>query len=375
MPKSTTEEIHQSLFDKGLKIIMSAFNEQKKEYSKIIYKQEIEIKQLKEENNMYKNKLSILHKKLYTISRTFCDIQIDNEKDKEDNYQIQNYHNNTIQKGYNTFKNIYQKKNKKDSFNTQKSLNKNHNCSVQEEAKSSRFENRPLRTHQKNKNSSISHFTLKNYFLNDNVGYGNYMENLNIVKKKTILNDSNEDDLNKNKSYVIDTSKNISLNNFEESKSDRDLEQKSKISETFLNLKINKKENKFGISKIIANNNNNIPFITDNNKNNNGLNYINGEDIVSNKIKNDEIISSKSSNENEDLKENKERNNSSMYKKLNLFLEKCKVKLNALDYEKVIKLLKYYENDSSVEVKQKIKKIISNNKKLCKKFDDIFESS
>ena len=96
---------------------------------------------------------------------------------------------------------------------------------------------------------------------------------------------------------------------------------------------------------------------------------------MSNKIKNDEIISSKSSNENEDLKENKERNNSSMYKKLNLFLEKCKVKLNALDYEKVIKLLKYYENDSSVEVKQKIKKIISNNKKLCKKFDDIFESS
>ena len=66
-------------------------------------------------------------------------------------------------------------------------------------------------------------------------------------------------------------------------------------------------------------------------------------------------------------------NNSKLYKKLNIFLEECKVKLNALDYENVINLLKSFEIDSSIDVRKKVKKIINNNHKLCKLFDNIFE--
>ena len=67
-------------------------------------------------------------------------------------------------------------------------------------------------------------------------------------------------------------------------------------------------------------------------------------------------------------------NNSKLYKKLNNFLEECKAKLNAIDYENVIDLLKSFEIDSNIDVRKKVKKIINNNHKLCKLFDNIFES-
>ena len=66
-------------------------------------------------------------------------------------------------------------------------------------------------------------------------------------------------------------------------------------------------------------------------------------------------------------------NNSKLYKRLNVFLEECKVKLNALDYENVIDLLKSFEIDSNIDIKKKVKKILNNNHKLCKLFDNIFE--
>ncbi len=67
-------------------------------------------------------------------------------------------------------------------------------------------------------------------------------------------------------------------------------------------------------------------------------------------------------------------NNSKLYKKLNIFLEECRVKLNALDYENIINLLKSFEIDSNVDVRKKVKKILNNNHKLCKLFDNIFEA-
>jgi hypothetical protein len=60
------------------------------------------------------------------------------------------------------------------------------------------------------------------------------------------------------------------------------------------------------------------------------------------------------------------------YKKLNTFLEKCKVKLNALDYEKILNIFKSFGNNSNIDAEKKIKKIINNNHKLCKLFDDLF---
>ena len=67
-------------------------------------------------------------------------------------------------------------------------------------------------------------------------------------------------------------------------------------------------------------------------------------------------------------------NDSKLYNKLNLFLEECKSELNALDYENVLELLKSFETDSDIDIKKKIKSIISNRNKLIKLFDSIFDS-
>ena len=93
------------------------------------------------------------------------------------------------------------------------------------------------------------------------------------------------------------------------------------------------------------------------------------------KDNNYENIISKNSNEEDYLKENNINlnNNISLYNKLNLFLEKCKVSLNALEYEKIINLLKSFEINSNINIKKKIKKIINSNNKLSKLFEDIFE--
>ena len=84
MPKNIKDQIEQSLLDKGLKIIICAFNEQKKEYSKNILQLESEIKKLKEENFIYKNKLTILQQKLNTLSKTFCVLDVEAEEAKNE---------------------------------------------------------------------------------------------------------------------------------------------------------------------------------------------------------------------------------------------------------------------------------------------------
>ena len=65
--------------------------------------------------------------------------------------------------------------------------------------------------------------------------------------------------------------------------------------------------------------------------------------------------------------------NSKIYKKLNLFLEKCKTELNALDYENILELFKTFENDSDANTRKKVKKIIKDKTNLKELFDDIFE--
>ena len=82
MPKNNNEQNEQTLLDRGLKIIICAFNEQKKEYSKNILQLETEIKKLKEENFIYKNKLTILQQKINTLSKTVCDLDIEAEEAK-----------------------------------------------------------------------------------------------------------------------------------------------------------------------------------------------------------------------------------------------------------------------------------------------------
>lgn len=82
MKNNTITQKEQKLLDKGLNMIICAFKEQKKEYSKNILQLESEIKKLKEENSIYKNKLTLLQQKLNSLSKTVCDINIDSEESK-----------------------------------------------------------------------------------------------------------------------------------------------------------------------------------------------------------------------------------------------------------------------------------------------------
>ena len=71
---------------KGIQMILRAFNEQKEKYLKIInsMKEKIslledQIIKLKEENNLYQNKLFTLQKNIKCISKTICQIKDDEE--------------------------------------------------------------------------------------------------------------------------------------------------------------------------------------------------------------------------------------------------------------------------------------------------------
>ena len=73
MPKSFFKNeinVNESLLDKGLKIIIQAFNEQKNEFSQRLSLLQSENKKLKEENFLYKNKLTSLQQKLNSLSKT-----------------------------------------------------------------------------------------------------------------------------------------------------------------------------------------------------------------------------------------------------------------------------------------------------------------
>ena len=103
--------------------------------------------------------------------------------------------------------------------------------------------------------------------------------------------------------------------------------------------------------------------------NNNSINSENKPNNLENNNKNDilEKIELKDSELSDD-------NDSKLYKKLNLFLDACKIELNAIDYENILELLKSFETNSDIDVKKKIKKIINNRCKLDKLLDDIFNS-
>ena len=77
---------------KGIQMILRAFNEQKEKYLKIInsMKEKIslleeQIIKLKEENNLFQNKLFTLQKNIKCISKTICQIKDDEESIEEKN--------------------------------------------------------------------------------------------------------------------------------------------------------------------------------------------------------------------------------------------------------------------------------------------------
>ena len=332
MPKKNNEELQQTLLNKGIEIVLSAFNEQKKEYKKTIHELEKENNKLKEENNIYKNKLSILHKKLSKISKTFCDIDMEDEEAKDQANENQNNINNNYIKetGKNTcpnrktvlYKNFY-------------SQNKDHNYT-------SYITKNIKENDERKKNNGNYQYNLKNIFNQQNNECLNFFKRNIDIKK---LNDST--------SYSVENnSKEFNINDYNESNTSRKYLRTNNFSEKF--LKIKNKE-----IQETSNNSNDTNILNFNNKNdikNKENNYINNIDIIP------------TSNEEEISTENRILN----YKKLNTFLEKCKVKLNALDYEKILNIFKSFGNNSNIEAEKKIKKIINNNHKLCQLFDDLF---
>ena len=332
MPKKNNEDLQQTLLNKGIEIVLSAFNEQKKEFKKTIYELEKENSKLKEENNIYKNKLSILHKKLSKISKTFCDIDIEDEETKvQANENINNNNNNYVKEtGKNTcpnrksilYKNFY-------------SQNKDHNYT-------SYIAKNIKENGERKKNNANYQYNLKNIFNQQNNDCLNYFRRNIDIKR---LNDST--------SYSVENnSKEIKLDDYNESNTSRKFPKKNIFSEKFI-------KNKNKEIQETSNNSNDTNILNFNNKNdikNKENNYINNVDIIP------------TSNEDEMTTESRALN----YKKLNTFLEKCKVKLNALDYEKILNIFKSFGNNSNIDAEKKIKKIINNNHKLCKLFDDLF---
>jgi hypothetical protein len=332
MPKKNNEDLQQTLLNKGIEIVLSAFNEQKKEFKKTIYELEKENSKLKEENNIYKNKLSILHKKLSKISKTFCDIDIEDEETKvQANENINNNNNNYVKEtGKNTcpnrksilYKNFY-------------SQNKDHNYT-------SYIAKNIKENGERKKNNANYQYNLKNIFNQQNNDCLNYFRRNIDIKR---LNDST--------SYSVENnSKEIKLDDYNESNTSRKFPKKNIFSEKFI-------KNKNKEIQETSNNSNDTNILNFNNKNdikNKENNYINNADIIP------------TSNEDEMTTESRALN----YKKLNTFLEKCKVKLNALDYEKILNIFKSFGNNSNIDAEKKIKKIINNNHKLCKLFDDLF---
>jgi len=294
MPKSSLNEEmnNESLLEKGLKIIIRAFNEQKKEYSKNIFLLQSEIKKLKEENSIYKNKLTSLQEKLNSLSKTALLLDEDVEESKNEE----------------------EKKVLMQTLNTE-----------------FHFPNKTLIN--KNKNNNFSR--------NNRTSLGNNISNIKKKFKTNIFNDNVE---NKKNNDV----KNINNNH------------KRTYSNNYKNLKYMINYQKKPIYK-------------------KAFNYLrNSTNNISENISNDFEINNNNLEEKIDLKDmeisNDNDNDSKLYNKLNLFLEECKSELNALDYENVLELLKSFETDSDIDIKKKIKSIISNRNKLIKLFDSIFDS-
>ena len=376
MPKSNNGAFEQSLLDKGLKIIICAFNEQKKEYSQNISQLETEIKKLKEENYIYKNKLSVLQKKLNTLSKTVCVLDIEAEEAKnqvEKKLSESKKAISTLNDEYNNINYNNKKKKKNNSVSNKFTLyknfllqNKNYNLGLDQ------YENSNPKTYSNN-----FQYNLTNMIDSPkNTSYNKVLENLNYLKKKKNNYFQNEASVTNN-SYLMDKeAKDNDINLCEDSRTERkkifsqkylDTNRNKHIKDNILNKKMNEIINNNSASSINGNNLNDI---------NENEEKRNDDDICHKSNENSNLCSKNINSEEEiffkDMKISGD-NNSKLYKRLNVFLEECKVKLNALDYENVIDLLKSFEIDSNIDIKKKVKKILNNNHKLCKLFDNIFE--
>ena len=231
MPKNLfKEKKNESLLNKGINIIIQAFNEQKSEFSENISLLQNEIKKLKEENFVCKNKLTTLQQKLNSLSKTVLLLDEDGEETKneeEKNIGIENINSeiNSINK------NILNKNkiNNSISRNNRTSLGKNISVIKKKfitNTFNSKDENKKINSI---KNIDIKHKrTFTNNFKNLKYSIKNpekpsYMKALNYLKNNT--NNINNENISNNSEISInnDPLDKIDLKEIEKS-SDNDSE-------------------------------------------------------------------------------------------------------------------------------------------------------
>ena len=247
MPKDGGSQIDQNYLDKGIKMIICAFNEQKKEYSKKTIQLESEIKRLKEENNIYKNKLTILQQKLNILSKTVCEVDLETEERK-----------NQIEKKLN--------ESKKSSLSNNNNMNKNRkNYSMRN--KFSLYKNY---ISQNNNNTLLNHdqktvnqkaysnnyqYDLKYIIDSPRNSFDKMEEKLNnyyIKKKKNFPNDNSCT----HNSFLLESIPKdvVDINIGEESRTDRDFYKRNIFSEKHLEInKTTKNKSSHKIKELLNN--------------------------------------------------------------------------------------------------------------------------
>ena len=207
-------------FQKGIQVILEAFNEQKKQYMNIINSMnekmillEKQINKLKEENAFYQNKLHTLQKNIKCISKSICQLKDDeilnNEEinDNSNNNVDKNVKNSSYDK--NNYLKIISDKNKDlqkvhnlNKIDAQNARNKNHkNKYINELNYYTREEdisiNKKNKIYMKAINKLLTNNSVKNKnnlmnindkIINDNI---KFYENR---KKDKLINESNKKD-------------------------------------------------------------------------------------------------------------------------------------------------------------------------------------
>ena len=116
---------------KGIKMILEGFEEQKKQYIAIINSMnekidslEQQINKLKEENSLYQNKLRTLQKNIKCISKSICDLKDDeiliNDENKKIEILDKEIKNNNLMENENYLELLKEKNKANDSFRIHK---------------------------------------------------------------------------------------------------------------------------------------------------------------------------------------------------------------------------------------------------------------
>lgn len=225
MPKNVfIEQLNDSLLDKGLKIIISAFNELKDEYNNNISLLKSEIKKLQEENFIYKNKLTSLQQKLNSLSKTvlLLDEEVDETKKEEEKAKMETlnteFHLSNPNLINNNKNNIISRNNNSVLFKKSTIQNKKYltNCFINENKKINNIKSININSFKRANTNNMKNlkYTINNRDKTSYMKSINYLNNNNSYKNEFGLNIS---DNSKNKNIANIISKKIDLKEMETS--------------------------------------------------------------------------------------------------------------------------------------------------------------